>query len=219
MALLKVTQEKIKYTDQSKIPSDYTDKMNKEYNWMAKGYDTFMFIFPVWKRWIKNIIPHIKGNKILEVSFGSGYLMTKYATEKKEIYGIDYNKKMLDITKNKMRRLNIEAHLSLGNVEKLPFPDNTFDTIINTMAFTGYHNGEKAMNELKRVLKKDGRLLLVDFDYPENRNLFGYLIVRLWEKFGDIIKDINSLLLQHDFDYKDIPVGGFGSVHMFIANK
>lgn len=186
---------------------------------MAKGYDTFMFIFPVWKRWIKNIIPHIKGNKILEVSFGSGYLMTKYATEKKEIYGIDYNKKMLDITKNKMRRLNIEAHLSLGNVEKLPFPDNTFDTIINTMAFTGYHNGEKAMNELKRVLKKDGRLLLVDFDYPENRNLFGYLIVRLWEKFGDIIKDINSLLLQHDFDYKDIPVGGFGSVHMFIANK
>lgn len=219
MPILKVRQEKIKYTDQSKIPSDYTDIMNKEYNWMAKGYDTFMIIFPLWKKWIKKIIPHINGDKILEVSFGSGYLMTQYATDKNEIYGIDYNEKMLEITTNNINRLNIKAHLSQGNVEKLPFPDNTFDTVINTMAFTGYPNGERAISELKRVLKKGGRLLLVDFDYPNNRNIFGYLIVRLWEKFGDIIKDINSLLAQHDFDYKDISVGGFGSVHMFIAQK
>lgn len=141
MAILKVKQVKIKYTDLSKVPSDYTDKINKK------------------------------------------------------------------------------AQLFQGNVEKLPFPDNTFDTVINTMAFTGYPSGEKAMSELKRVLKKDGRLLLVDFDYPKNRNRFGYLIVRLWEKFCDIIKDINSLLMQYDFDYKDISVGGFGSVHLFIAQN
>ena len=219
MAILKIKQEKIKYTDLSKITSYYTEKMNKEYNWMAKGYDTFMTIFPLWKKWIKKIIPHIKGTKILEVSFGSGYLMTQYASDKFEIYGIDYNEKMLEITTNKMKKINIKAHLTQGNVEALPFPDNTFDTVINTMAFTGYPNGEKAMSELKRVLKGDGILLLVDFDYPRNRNRIGYMIVRLWEKFGDIIKDINSLLLQHNFDYKDISVGGFGSVHMFIVQK
>ncbi|MDX5583903.1 MAG: methyltransferase domain-containing protein [Aureibaculum sp.] len=219
MTILKVKQEKIKYTDLSKIPSNYTDKMNKEYNWMAKGYDAFMTIFPLWKKWIKKIIPHIKGNKILEVSFGSGYLMTQYASDNYEIYGIDYNEKMLEITTNKMKKINIEAQLTQGNVEKLPFPDSTFDTVINTMAFTGYPNGEKAMSELKRVLKKDGSLLLVDFDYPKNRNRFGYMIVRLWEKFGDIIKDINSILTEYNFDYKDISVGGFGSVHLFIAQK
>ena len=219
MTILKVKQEKIKYTDLSKIPSNYTDKMNKEYNWMAKGYDAFMTIFPLWKKWIKKIIPHIKGNKILEVSFGSGYLMTQYASDNYEIYGIDYNEKMLEITANKMKKINIEAQLTQGNVEKLPFPDNTFDTVINTMAFTGYPNGKKAMSELKRVLKKDGSLLLLDFDYPKNRNRFGYLIVRLWERFGDIIKDINSILTESNFDYKDISVGGFGSVHLFIAQK
>jgi ubiquinone/menaquinone biosynthesis C-methylase UbiE len=219
MAILKVKLEKIKYTDLSKISSDYTDKMNKEYNWMAKRYDAFMTIFPLWKKWIKKIIPHIKGDKILEVSFGSGYLMTQYASDKHEIYGIDYNERMLEIATNKMKKININAQLSQGNVEKLPFPDNTFDTVINTMAFTGYPNGEKAMSELKRVLKKDGSLLLLDFDYPNNRNRFGYTMVRLWEKFGDIIKDINSLLKAHNFDYKDISVGGFGSVHLFIAQK
>ena len=219
MTLFKVKPEKLKYTDLTKVDENYTDRMNKEYNWMAKGYDAFMTIFPLWKKWIKKVIPHIEGEKILEISFGSGYLMTQYGSSKYEIYGIDYNEKMLEITSNKIAKKNIDAQLYQANVEKLPFPDNTFDTIINTMAFTGYPNGEKAMSEIKRVLKKNGKLLLVDFDYPKNKNWFGYKIVRLWEKFGDIIKDINTLLLQHNFDYKDISVGGFGSVHLFIAQK
>ena len=41
MKLLNVKPERITYSDLSKIPSDYTDKMNREYNWMAKGYDGF----------------------------------------------------------------------------------------------------------------------------------------------------------------------------------
>lgn len=219
MSIFTARPEKIIYTDTAKIDPGYTEKMNKEYNWMAKGYDAFMTVFPLWKNWIKKVIPYIEGKKILEVSFGSGYLMSQYAKDDLDIYGIDYNEKMLELTSKKMRSKNIDAKLSKENVEKLPFPDSTFDTVINTMAFTGYPDGDKAMSELKRVLKKGGKLLLVDFDYPKDRNLFGYLIVRLWEKFGDIIKDINSLLIKYDFDYQDIPVGGFGSVHLFIAKK
>ena len=217
--MLKVKPEKIKYTDISLIQPNYTDKMNEEYSWMAKGYDAFMTIFPIWKKWIKQVIPHIKGMKILEVSFGTGYLMTNYASNNYEIHGVDYNDKMLEITENKIKKLNITAKLSQGNVEKLPFPDDTFDTVINTMAFTGYPDGEKAMIELKRVLKHGGKLLLVDFDFPKNRNRFGYMIVKLWEKLGDVIKDINFLLTKYDFEYEDISVGGFGSVHLFIATK
>ncbi|MDH5399506.1 MAG: class I SAM-dependent methyltransferase, partial [Cyclobacteriaceae bacterium] len=120
---------------------------------------------------------------------------------------------------NKMKKLNIKAHLSQANVEKLPFPDNTFDTVINTMAFSGYPNGEKAMSELKRVLRKDGRLLLVDFDYPDNRNVTGYLVVRMMEKFGDIIKNISAILKRYHFDFTATAIGGFGSVHLFVAQK
>lgn len=219
MSILKVNPQKIEYTDTSKIDPDYTIKMNKEYNWMAKGYDAFMIVFPLWKRWIKKVIPYIEGKKVLEISFGSGYLMTQYAANDFDVYGIDYNEKMLEIASKKMSSNKISTKLSIANVEFLPFPDNTFNTIINTMAFTGYPNGDKAMAEFKRVLKEDGILLLVDFDYPENRNLLGYWIVKLWEKLGDIIKDINSLLSKYEFNYQDISIGGFGSVHLFIAKK
>ncbi len=219
MEIFKLKPAGIKYTDLSKIPPDYTDKMDKEYNWMAKGYDVFMTIFPLWKKWIKKVIPHIHGKKILEVSFGSGYLMTKYASAGYEIYGIDYNDKMLEIARRKIEKLNIKADLSKGNVEDLPFADNTFDTVINTMSFTGYPDGDKAMSELKRVLKPNGKLLLVDFDYPGNHNIFGYWTVRLWEKCGDVIKDINSILNRYGFDYDVVTVGGFGSIQLFIARK
>ncbi|KAA3612017.1 MAG: class I SAM-dependent methyltransferase [Calditrichaeota bacterium] len=217
--MIKIKSEKIKYTDTSKIEPGYTEKMNHAYNWMAKGYDVFMLLFPLWKKWIKKVIPYIKGRKILEVSFGNGYLMTQYAKNDFDIYGIDYNKKMLEITTKKLLSKSINANLSKANVEKLPFPDNTFDTIINTMAFTGYPDGDKAILEIKRVLKKGGMLLLVDIDYPNDKNFIGYQIVKLWEKLGDIIKDINSLLAKYGFEYQDIPVGGFGSVHLFIATK
>ena len=214
-----VNPDKIRYTSTSDIGSDYTNRMNKAYNWMARGYDAFMFVFPLWKKWIKEVIPHIEGEKVLEVSFGNGYLMTQYAKDDYDIYGIDYNDEMLGIASRKMLVRNIDAQLSKANVESIPFQDNTFDTVINTMAFTGYPDGDSAMSELKRVLKKDGKLLLVDFDYPIDRNLMGYLTVRLWERLGDIIKDINTLLTKYDFDFKDLPIGGFGSVHLFIARK
>lgn len=178
MKLFKVKPERLSYSDLSKIPSDYTDKMNREYNWMAK-----------------------------------------YASPKYETFGIDYNGKMLEITQKKMEMLNIPANLSKGNVEDLPYADNSFDTVINTMAFTGYPDGDKALSELRRVLKPDGKLLLVDFDFPANRNVFGYLFVRLWEKFGDIIKDMNALMIKHGFNYEVLSVGGFGSVQLFIAKK
>lgn len=87
------------------------------------------------------------------------------------------------------------------------------------MAFTGYPDGDKAMSELSRVLKTHGKLILVDLDYPEDRNIFGYYFVRLWEKFGDIIKNIKVLLGKYGFTYKSSSAGGFGSVQLFIAIK
>ena len=104
--MFKVKQDRIKYTDVSKINKNYTDDMNKEYNSMAGFYDALLFIFPIWKKWIKKVIPHIQGEKILEVSFGTGYLMSKYAKSDLKIHGIDYNQKMVDITSKKLLSKN-----------------------------------------------------------------------------------------------------------------
>jgi ubiquinone/menaquinone biosynthesis C-methylase UbiE len=213
-----IKEEKIIY---SKLPEDghkYTEKMNKYYDILVVFYDVWMFLFPLWKKWISSVIPYIQGQRVLEVSFGSGYLMKKYA-KNYEVCGIDYNQKMVNKTRKRLRGIVSSDKIIQGNVENLPYDDNYFDTVINTMAFTGYPDGDKALNEMLRVLKPGGSFLLVDIDYPSDRNIFGYSLVKMTERSGDIIKDIKNLLEQKKLQYIYENIGGFGSVKLYVITK
>ena len=216
--LFSVPEEKNVY---SKVPGnsiEYTKKLDKEYSKYAKAYDIAVKLLPLWKTWIKTVIPYIEGNRVLEASFGTGFLLMQYAN-KYETYGIDFNNDMVEIAKKNLSRKGIRATLQQANIEQLPFPENYFDTVVNTMAFTGYPNGKQAMSEFLRVLKEGGVLLIVDFDYPLNRNRFGYWLTRLMESAGDTIRDISKILQEFPFEYIEEEIGGFGSVHLYIARK
>jgi ubiquinone/menaquinone biosynthesis C-methylase UbiE len=216
MDFFKVKESKITYTE---IPQDgdvYTATMDKKYAVLAKYYDFAMT--PLWRNWLKKAIPFIEGSKVLEVSFGTGYLMAQYA-EHFDTYGIDLNDAMIQITKRKLEKKGLSASISKGKVENLPFGDRAFDTIVNTMAFTGYPDGEKALDEMRRVLKNNGKLLLMDFDYPADRNIIGYSLVKIGEKYGDVMKDLKRYLERSGFEYRETYTGGFGSVYLFVCTK
>ena len=216
--MLKVKEEKIIY---SKLPEDaskYNEKMKRFYDLMALLYDVLMVLFPFWKKWIASVIPHIQGPKVLEVSFGPGYLLKQYVSHY-DVWGIDYNQKMVEKTRIRLKGRVSAEKIIQGNVERLPYPDEFFDTIVNTMAFTAYPDGEKALHEMLRVLKAGGLLLLVDVDYPTDRNIFGYVLVKIGEYFGDIIKNIEQMLKQNGLNYMCKNVGGFGSVKLYIITK
>lgn len=215
---LNVPEERIVYSKEPEDSIDYTEKLDKEYSKYAKAYDTAVKLLPVWKTWIKTVIPYIEGNRVLEASFGTGFLLMQYAN-KYETYGIDFNADMVKIARNNLSRKGVKATLQQANVEQLPFPENYFDTVINTMAFSGYPNGKQAMSEFFRVLKEGGTLLIVDFDYPSNRNRFGYWLTRLMESAGDTIRDISKVIQEFPFEYTEEEIGGFGSVHLYIARK
>ncbi len=216
--LFKVSQEKTIYSKEPENSLEYTQKLDEEYSKFAKVYDVAVKLLPVWKTWIKTVIPHIEGKRVLEASFGTGYLLMYYAN-KYETYGIDFNYETVETARKNLSHKGIKATLQQANVEELPYPDNYFDTVINTMAFSGYPNGKKAMSEFYRVLKKDGKLLIIDFDYPANRNRFGYWLTKLMESAGDTIRDISKLLQEFSFEFTEEEIGGFGSVHFYKARK
>jgi len=216
--LFKVPESKIVYSKEPENSIEYTNKLDKEYSKYSKIYDISLKVLPFWKTWIKAVIPYIEGPRVLEASFGTGYLLAQYARHY-ESYGIDYNYNMIKIAKKNLLQKDINVNLQQANVEQLPFPDNHFDTIVNTMAFSGYPNGKKAMNEFFRVLKECGKLLIVDFEYPSNRNLPGYWLVKLMEASGDTIKNISSFIKELPFEYTEKEIGAFGSVHLYIAKK
>jgi ubiquinone/menaquinone biosynthesis C-methylase UbiE len=216
--IFKVPEEKIVYSKEPENSIKYIKKLDQEYSQYAKVYDAAVKILPFWKTWIKTVIPHIEGNRVLEASFGTGYLLMQYAN-RYETYGIDFNTDMVEVAQKNLSQKGVKATLRLANVEELPFPDNYFDTIINTMAFTGYPDGKKAMSEFTRVLRNGGKLLIVDFDYPANRNCFGYWLTKMMESVGDTIRDISKLLQDFSFEFTEKEIGGFGSVHLLVAKK
>ncbi len=216
--LFKVSEEKIIYSKEPEDSIGYTKELDEGYSKYAKVYDLAVKLLPVWKTWIKRVIPYIENGRVLEASFGTGYLLMQYARNY-ETYGIDFNKDMVEVAQKNLARKGVKATLQCANVEELPFPDNYFDTVVNTMAFSGYPNGKRAMSEFYRVLKVGGRLLIVDFDYPANRNRLGYWLTKMMESAGDTIRDISNILQEFPFEYTEEEIGGFGSVHLYVAEK
>ena len=49
----------------------------------------------------------------------------------------------------------------IADVEKLPFEDSSFDTVVDTFGIQSYYDRNQALNEMKRVLKKGGKLLVM----------------------------------------------------------
>ena len=156
---------------------------------------------------------------MLEVSFGTGWLLTRYAGRYRTD-GIDLNPRLLEVARRNLDRAGVRAELRQGPVEALPYPEATFDTVVNTMAFSGYPDGAAAAAELVRVLVPGGRLVLIDINYPRDGNRLGTALVdRLWKPMGDLIRDVPALLSDVGSDVQDVEVGGWGSVHLYLATK
>ena len=94
---------------------------------------------------------------------GCGYGMNfPYLTNATSITGIDFSSVMLDKARETMRGSAIKVDLREGDAEALAFPDNSFDTVISALSTCSFYNPIKALQEIRRVCKPDGKILLIE---------------------------------------------------------
>jgi ubiquinone/menaquinone biosynthesis C-methylase UbiE len=206
------------YSTEPENRKDFTAEFDSFYTRFAGMYDFLIKSLPVWKNWLKQALPHIHGPRVLEVSFGTGYLLTQYAS-KFQAFGIDYNATMAQTAKRNLQRNGLIADLQQANVSHLPYASHSFDTLINTMAFSGYPDGIAALTEMERVLKPGGKLVMIDVDYPKDRNRLGTAMTKFWMASGDIIRDMGKLFDELGWEFQEEEIGGFGSVHLYAAER
>lgn len=113
------------------------------------------------------------GDKVLDVGCGSGNLTLtaeKYAGESGSVYGVDASPEMIDVARKKARRRGSRTVFELGLIEKLSYPDATFDAVISRLAVHHLPDDLKrrGFEEIYRVLKPGGRFFLADFVPPAN---------------------------------------------------
>lgn len=201
----------------------FTQIGDRLYGRFARLYNLAVKALPVWRRWIERPLPDIAGPRVLELSFGTGHLLGRYAHQY-QTWAIDYNWQLAQVARGNLPAgpspdQPLTARLLLADVARLPFADQRFDTVLCTMAFTAYPDGQAAMAEIARVLRPGGRFLLVDVNFPSDGNRLGTWAARAWIAFGDILRDMAPLFAAHDFNVAEEEIGGFGSVHYYLARK
>lgn len=206
------------YTSEPENQKDFTTEFDAFYSRFAGMYDFLVKSLPIWKNWLKQTLPYLQGPRVLEVSFGTGYLLTRFA-DRFQAFGIDYNAAMAYIAKRNLQQWGKTADLQQADVYHLPYASHSFDTLVNTMAFSGYPDGKAALTEMSRVLKPGGKLVMIDIDYPKDRNRLGMALTRFWIASGDIIRDMGELFDESDWEFQEGEIGGFGSVHMYVADR
>ena len=115
------------------------------------------------------------GDKVIDVCCGTGAQVLEYERRGIVATGIDISPSMLKIaTRNRMRQKAVNVSFQLANATSLPFPDGYFDYASISL---GLHDKEKPIryqiiSEMKRVVKQDGALILIDFQVPLPRNVW-----------------------------------------------
>lgn len=105
--------------------------------------------------------------RVLEVGIGTGLNLDLYPANV-EITGIDLSPKMLARARRRAARLGLNVALEEANVEALPFADASFDTVVATCVFCCVADPLRGLRELRRVVKPEGQVLLLEHVRPEN---------------------------------------------------
>jgi len=99
---------------------------------------------------------------ILEIGFGSGLNLPHYPMSVKHLVGVDPNVGMGRYTARQIAKSNIDVDRQVLSGESLPMPDDSFDTVVSTWTLCSIANIEKALSEVKRVLKPGGQFIFLE---------------------------------------------------------
>lgn len=150
----------------------FTRKQGFFDNW-APNYDillTTIFYQAVHQRMLDYINLNDR-SYILDLGCGTGKLFQRLAAQFPTLSGVG-----LDLSENMVKQAKLRNQFperitfKQGNAENLPFEDNTFDGVFNTISFLHYPNPQQVFNQVSLVLKKEGYFYLADYTKSEACN-------------------------------------------------
>jgi ubiquinone/menaquinone biosynthesis C-methylase UbiE len=118
------------------------------------------------------------GEGFLDVASGPGELVIAACERVGTLggaFGVDLSLPMVRLAGKKAARRCRRAEFRQAPAQELPFEDSSFDAVTCVMAahhFPGDHEKRRAFSEMRRVLRHDGRMVIVDFMVPKGRSAF-----------------------------------------------
>jgi ubiquinone/menaquinone biosynthesis C-methylase UbiE len=153
--------------------------------WYAKNTKADM---DEYKKFAKKVAENIReSDRVLEVAPGPGYTVIELAKlGNYSITGMDLSFVFTEIGEKNARQAGVNVTFRQGNVSSMPFENESFDFILNRAAFKNFLDPVAALKEMCRVLKKDGKVLIDDFNpnatYKEIKNYVNNMRLNWFDK-------------------------------------
>ncbi len=153
------------------------DKVRAMFNAIARSYDLNNRLHSLWRdeSWRKRAVIEARvqpGESVLDCACGTGDLTQAFARFSKaaHIVGSDYTPNMLEVARHKREHLHNQLQSRIeylqADAQQLPFEDQSFDVVSIAFGIRNVQDPDKAMGEFYRVLKPDGRLMILEFGQP-----------------------------------------------------
>jgi phosphatidylethanolamine/phosphatidyl-N-methylethanolamine N-methyltransferase len=158
------------------IDSKSTKRAIKRYDRIAPVYDLMEGLversrYSDWRRlaWSK-----VEGEKILEVGVGTGKNFPYYPVGVK-MTAIDFSEKMLRRARERAARDGVKVDLLQMDAQAMDFEDNTFDSVAATFVFCSVPDPFRGLEEIRRVVRPDGKIVLLEHVLSANRVIAGLM--------------------------------------------
>lgn len=143
------------------------DTISKEYDGLNRVISFGIDI--KWRKKVVEIVNKQQPDTILDIATGTGDLAINLAkTSASKIIGFDISPGMLEVGKKKIthKQLDHKIEMVLGDSEKMPFDDNSFDAITVAFGIRNFENLEQGLSEILRVLKPNGVFVILETSVP-----------------------------------------------------
>ena len=127
------------------------------------------------RSFVKKLKRYVVEGSITDVGCGPGYLLQLLSKEMPghKLVGVDISKEMVERAKTNFNSIGLsgKCEFKQGSVEHLPFDEGTQDFIVSTLSLHHWANPQSAFNEIYRVLKPSGQMLILDLRRDARRLL------------------------------------------------
>jgi len=174
------------------------------FNSIAHQYDFLnhflsLGIDKLWRKKAIKEVGTVNPLKILDIATGTGDLAFAAAKlNPQEIIGIDISEEMLVYAKQKLIKRNYPFTIQFekGDSENINYPDFTFDAAMVAFGVRNFENLDKGILEINRVLRKNGKLVVLEFSQPRNylfNKLYHFYFFNIVPFFGKLFsKDVRA---------------------------
>eukprot|EP00746_Dinoflagellata_sp_MGD_P000111 gnl/MRDRNA2_/MRDRNA2_100200_c0_seq1.p1 gnl/MRDRNA2_/MRDRNA2_100200_c0~~gnl/MRDRNA2_/MRDRNA2_100200_c0_seq1.p1 ORF type:complete len:253 (+),score=49.43 gnl/MRDRNA2_/MRDRNA2_100200_c0_seq1:111-869(+) len=185
------------------------------------GFDEFVFGIGRWRR---QMCRRAEGD-VLEVAVGSARNFSYYDTRKvTSVTAVDFSRAMLEMAEKKKDELgSVPLKLKVCNVLSMDFPDGAFDTVVDTFGVCSFEKPVETLKEMRRVVKDDGKVLLLEHgaaSWPYVQKQLNASLCCHVNKFGCYPnRDIQDLAKKAGFHISEDNRKHFGATYMLICEK